>query len=167
MVLLAYSVRLVVLVVASVNGLKVECFSCRSNADWSYYMQRIPGLKMLNASEYLPLAPLACTFDPLRIYADRSSAACNGYCMKWASAKILDDGGLEVNFLRGCVDSIMQTNYTPPAEDRCYQSPDHFTHQAGVEYRSTCFCKGFMCNESKHKHIVIVFIMVFFSNVRY
>ncbi|KAL6743124.1 hypothetical protein Aduo_016203 [Ancylostoma duodenale] len=73
---------------------------------------------MLNASDYLPLAPLACTFDPLRIYADRSSAACNGYCMKWASAKILEDGGLEVNFLRGCVESIMHSNYTPPAEDR-------------------------------------------------
>lgn len=111
-------------------------------------MDRIPGLKPLNSTETLPIAPLACTFDPMRIYADQTAVACDGYCIKWASVKILDDGGLEVNFLRGCFESIMQASSPPPTENRCYQSPADFTHKVGVEYKSTCFCKGFMCNST-------------------
>ncbi|KAJ1360427.1 hypothetical protein KIN20_019392 [Parelaphostrongylus tenuis] len=104
----ANSVQLALLFPTIVEGLHMECFSCMSNANWLYYMERIPGLKALNSSETLPVAPLACTFDPMRIYADRTAVACKGYCVKWASVRILDDGGLEVNFLRGCSDTIMR-----------------------------------------------------------
>ncbi|WKY10607.1 hypothetical protein Q1695_002736 [Nippostrongylus brasiliensis] len=127
-------------------GVELECFSCVSNADWSYYMDRIPGLKPLNDTDQLPVAPLACTFDPMRVYADNTATRCSGYCVKWASAKILDDGGLEINFLRGCFDNIMESGVAQPTESRCYQTPADFNHKPGVEYRNSCFCKGFMCN---------------------
>ncbi|KAK6042867.1 hypothetical protein COOONC_19628 [Cooperia oncophora] len=110
--------QITVLLSAFAKGAKLECFSCTSNANWDYYMERIPGLKPLNSSAALPVAPVACTFDPMRIYADKTAVACSGYCMKWASVKILDDGGLEVNFLRACVDNVMESNSTVPTEDR-------------------------------------------------
>ncbi|KAJ1360431.1 hypothetical protein KIN20_019395 [Parelaphostrongylus tenuis] len=87
----ANCVQLALLFSTIVEGLHMECFSYKSNANWLYYMERIPGLKALNSSETLPVAPLACTFDPMRIYADRTAVACKGYCVKWASVRILDD----------------------------------------------------------------------------
>ncbi|XGW02866.1 hypothetical protein V3C99_014697 [Haemonchus contortus] len=142
---------------------KLECFSCTSNANWNYYMERIPGLKSLNATEALPVAPLACTFDPMRIYAAHTAVSCDGYCMKWASVKILDDGGLEVNFLRACVESVMEKNSSLPADDRCYQTPPDFVHKPGVEYRSICFCQGFMCNSTMISHSLGVFLTMLIS----
>ncbi|KAK5975901.1 hypothetical protein GCK32_015490, partial [Trichostrongylus colubriformis] len=115
--LVAQSLHITILLSALARGTKLECFSCASNANWNYYMDRIPGLKPLNATEALPVAPLACTFDPMRIYADKTAVSCKGYCMKWASVKILDDGGLEVNFLRACVDNVMGNGSSLPAED--------------------------------------------------
>ncbi|VDM66974.1 unnamed protein product [Strongylus vulgaris] len=109
---------LMIFLIGMVKGLKMECFSCRSNGDWSFYMERIPGLKGPNVSDVLPVSPVECIFDPMRIYADRTSVACTGYCMKWTSAKILDDGGLEVNLLRGCVETVMEPTFNVPAEDR-------------------------------------------------
>ncbi|CAJ0589566.1 unnamed protein product [Cylicocyclus nassatus] len=154
----------IALLAGLVKGLKMECFSCRSNEDWSFYTERIPGLKISNVSDLLPLSPLECIFDPLRIYADRTSSGCKGHCMKWTSAKILEDGGLEVNMLRGCVDAIMDPTFTVPDENRCYQSPDHFTHQVGIEYRRACFCKGYMCNEAANQYsaLLLTIIVLFF-----
>ncbi|KJH53438.1 hypothetical protein DICVIV_00376 [Dictyocaulus viviparus] len=154
------TVRFALLFSTTVKGLIMECFSCVSNSNWSYYMERIPGLKLLNGSEAIPVAPIACTFDPMRIYADRTSVVCNDYCIKWASVKILDDGGLEVNFLRGCYENIIRSDVERPAA-RCYQTPNDFTHKQNVEYISTCYCKGFMCNESTIPILNVVSTTIF------
>ncbi|PAV75362.1 hypothetical protein WR25_14843 [Diploscapter pachys] len=126
-----------------------ECYSCVSKQDWEFYRQRINGLLPYNASSALPVAPFACTFDPLRVYADRNAVFCKGFCMKWSSVTIMDDGSLKVSYLRGCVDSLVDsTVHTPPTDNKCYQNPHDTSHQPGVEYTTTCYCKGFMCNNS-------------------
>ncbi|KAJ1360432.1 hypothetical protein KIN20_019395 [Parelaphostrongylus tenuis] len=99
----ANCVQLALLFSTIVEGLHMECFSYKSNANWLYYMERIPGLKALNSSETLPVAPLACTFDPMRIYADRTAVACKGYCVKWASVRILDDGEHNSSISQNCI----------------------------------------------------------------
>ncbi|PAV57406.1 hypothetical protein WR25_12260 [Diploscapter pachys] len=99
-----------------------ECYSCVSKQDWEFYRQRINGLLPYNASSALPVAPFACTFDPLRVYADRNAVFCKGFCMKWSSVTIMDDGSLKVSYLRGCVDSLVDsTVHTPPTDNKCYQ----------------------------------------------
>ncbi|CAJ0581868.1 unnamed protein product, partial [Mesorhabditis spiculigera] len=111
-------------------------------------MSRIQGLKFVDAGQRPPLAPMSCVLDPLKAYADRAAVSCQGKCFKFTSAKIQSDGGIELYMLRGCYDKLINsTVHPPPSDDRCYQSPDHYTHEVGVEYVSQCYCKGFMCND--------------------
>ncbi|CAJ0939876.1 unnamed protein product, partial [Mesorhabditis belari] len=128
-----------------------ECFSCVSANDWTYFANRINGLKYLALNERPPLAPMSCVLDPMKSYADRAAVACPGKCFKFTSATIKSDGGIELFLLRGCYERLVNSsNHPPPNDDRCYQSPDHYTHEIGTEYHSQCFCKGFMCNSSKN-----------------
>lgn len=46
--------------------LSAECFSCVSNPNWAFYIDRIDGLRYVNESSRPPLAPVSCIFDPMR-----------------------------------------------------------------------------------------------------
>ncbi|CAI4231629.1 unnamed protein product [Auanema sp. JU1783] len=155
----------VLLLILHFIEIKGECYSCMSNSNWSYYAERIPGLKDLNLTERPPHAPFACSFDPMRVYADKTAVYCKGFCYKWASGTILPNGNMEISVLRGCYNRLIDEDYhESPSDNRCFQTPDDYSHRAQVEYKMECFCKGFMCNNSPVSFVNLMIwpILLFF-----